>query len=228
MNHEEQAIQEAEQILQEAMRKQERSVIKEHQSAIPFLSANAPEVLPIDALGTMGTHIHLFTITQAPADEPVTSNIPNPLFVEASDAVIARLRHLHAFETEEDASECLKNMKSSIMYNEGCRHHENKIALFMSIRNEWFVLYAASKLTLSKRCGLDFQTKTTTFRSIDDTPEAFFADQPDMPDTTRTTIVDMLFFAEAAKVMEEKMPAVYKTMARRIIEQIINGEDDGE
>lgn len=228
MNHEQQAINAAEQVLKDALEKQEKNTIKEHQTAMPYLISNAPEVLKPDALGTMGTHINLFTITAVPDAQP-SKDLANPLQLEdINDAVVARFSHLHAFETPDEAQECLKNLVSSVMYNEGRKNNGDSIALFMSIYNQWFAMYSARKLTVSKRCGPDLQTNTASMTNIEDTPEQFFEHYPDMPKETRQTIIDLLFFAEAGRIMETKMPAVYKTMAKRVLNQVKDEDDNGE
>jgi hypothetical protein len=228
MNHEQEAIEAAEQILKDALSAHETNQIKEQQSAMPWLANTCSDLLPIEQLGTVNDKVHIFAIRQVADEVPTTMDgLPNPMNVETNSAVVARLEHMYSFEADEEAHECLNSMSSSIVLNEGSKLEHNKgMGLFMSIRNQWFVLYAARRLTVSKRCGTDFTTSTASILGMEDTPDKFFANWPDISQDTKELITNLLFFAEAAVIMERKMPAVYKTMAQRIMNSLEDKDDE--
>lgn len=227
MSYDNEAIQAAEQILKDALSNHEKSQIKEQQAAMPWLANACSDLLPIDQLGTINDKVHIYTIRQV-QDVVATDKLANPMGLDLNDqTTVARLEHMHAFETDEEVHECLNSMPSSIILNEGSKAEHNKaMALFMSLRNKWFILYAARRLTVSKRCGTDFTTATASMGDIESTPDKFYENFPGITPDTQQHISDLIFFAEAAVLMEKRMPAVYKTMAERIMKKLEdnNGE----
>lgn len=226
MSYDNEAIQAAEQILKDALSNHTQEQIKEHQSAMPWLANACAGLLPQDQLGTINDKVHIYAIRKV-QDATPTDDLANPMNLDIDTATVARLEHMHSFETDEEVHECLNNMSASIVANEGSKlHHNKELAFFMSIRNQWFVLYAARRITVSKRCGADFTTATGSMGDMENTPDKFFQNFPDMTKDTQQHIIDLIFFTEAAKLMEKRMPAVYKTMAQRIMNQL--EDNDGE
>lgn len=226
MTNEDKVIAEAEGILAQFADELTKKQIAEHQRSMPFLSAITKQMVLAEHDEYDPTNsIHLFVIREASPDE-VGGEVINPLQIDASeeDKTVAQLRHIKGFADSSVAVMCLRDSNAAIAFCEAMTGES--YATFMAINDTTFALYAARKLTVSKRTGAgDFVTHTADLTKGDETPDTFFA-KVGLADKDIMPITAMMFFSETGEMMRKDMPEVYNLLAKRIREKIQGGEED--
>lgn len=223
MTDEDKVVAEAESILTQYQEELVRSQIAEHQQSMPFLSEAAKTMV----LANHGEYdpknsIHLFLI-QEDKDVPL-DQVANPLGIDApaDERMVGAVRHLKGFHDSSVATAALRDSRASIAFCEGMA--DSQFATFLALNDSVFALYAARKLTVSKRAGNgEFVSHTADLTGGKDQPNEFFA-KCGLTDKDIMPITAMMYFVESGWLMKQEMPEVYNLMVRRI-RDMVEGED---
>jgi len=221
MTDDEQVINEAEAILQQAKDAMRQAQSAEHIAAMPFLMKEAKRL--IAKTGKSHRAVHMLLILDEPDGDASTA--ANPLGIEGSERTVASFKHVHSWNTETDAIKMIMTPESLVIHREASK--KRKFATFIASRTNLYAYYVGGKLTIGR---LDAGDEATTHHvDIGDTPlepDEFFA-QCDLVPIERELINGLMAFMEGGRLMEQETPALYGVLAKRAHERK-QQDDDGE
>lgn len=213
MTDDEQVINEAEAILQQAQEAMREAQSAEHIATMPFLMKEAKRL--IAKTGKSHRAVHMLLILEDPDGDASTAL--NPLGIEGDERTVAAFRHVHSWNTETEAIKMIMTPESLVLNREASK--ERKFATFIVSRTNLFAIYVGGKLTIGR---LDAGDQATTHHvDIGHTPlepDEFFA-QCDLVPIERELVNALMAFMEGGRMMEQETPALYGVLAKRVRER---------
>jgi len=221
MTDDEQVINEAEAILQQAKDAMRQAQSAEHIATMPYLMKEAKRI--IANTGKSHRAVHMLLILEDPDGD--MSKAANPLGIEGNDRSVAIFKHVHSWNTEMDAIKMIMTPESLVINREASK--QRRFATFIASRTNLYAYYVGGKLTIGR---LDAGDEATTHHvDIGDTPlepDDFFA-QCDLVPIERELINALMAFMEGGRMMEQETPALYGVLAKRALERK-QQDNDGE
>lgn len=221
MTDEEAVINEAEEVLKEAVEQKHMAQIKEHQAMMPHLVTYARDV--IAQTGKDPNGVHLFVIQQA--SERDSDRCHNPLNMSLDDSTTGEFVPWFTFPDIEIATHNMASPTSAILWNEVRKQRSssgNGIAVYVRVSDKVQVLYCAGKLTVTKVVANgDPMTKTARISNSD--PHEFY-DSLGLSLNEKALCASLLSMAEMGRFMESDMPDTYRLILKRTTDELESDE----
>lgn len=223
MTNDDAILNEAEEVIKEAVERNHLSQIKEHQLMMPHLVGYANDL--IAQRDTDPNGVHLFVIQESEKD---MGQAANPLNMPFESSTTGDFVPWFTFPDIDEAHSSMSMPTSAILWNE-VRKERSKpekgsgIAIYMKVNARVQVLYCAGKLTITTVAGNgDPMTKTARISETD--PHEFF-DSLNLAKSEKALCGSLLTMCEMGRIMERNMPDTYKLLLKRTIDEV-GGDDE--